>query len=122
ARADDPAGALRGHQGDGEGRAPFSDGPPFGGGGIWAAVEGTGDRTGDPGERVLRPGQLYEWALAKWGLDPRGIRGRLTQEQFLILWAYGQHRVGREAIEEITRMAEAVKLGTIESWTGRAPR
>ena len=45
---------------------------------------------------VASAGQIAEWALAKWGLDPDAVADRLTYPQLHLLWIKGQERTGNE--------------------------
>lgn len=50
-----------------------------------------------PVERsVASPGQVAEWALTHWGLDPDAVADRLTYPQLDLLWGKAQERVQNE--------------------------
>lgn len=53
------------------------------------------------------PGQVAEWALAKWGLDPDAVAERLTYPQLDLLWSKGQER----SLSEWEMQQSAVREG-----------
>lgn len=56
------------------------------------------------------PGQVAEWALAKWGLDPDAVGERLTYPQLDLLWSKGQER----SLSEWEMSQAAVREGMVD--------
>ena len=57
-------------------------------------AQATGAITGMLLRRRRRTGEVYEWCLKEWGLDPEAIRSRFDPEQLTMLWDAGMRAAG----------------------------